>query len=200
MAPIDDFGLVDRKAGGVGRLEARCVVADRAVDVGTAPHVRHTRWWWLSPTRVSKRAGEPGGSMRRNSPATVSARSPSYTAWVDTDPIAARTPAAIVSVSVWSANNLVVHGETLAGDLQSCVAQGLGVSVWRRRHCSSTQSQKLERVKKRMRTPASALVVVPVPVPTNRCSPPSCLVCPPGRDEGELCDDATECSRDRSPP
>src|ERR1035437_2648966 len=29
----------------------------------TSPHVRHTTWWWLSPTRDSKRAEEPAGSV-----------------------------------------------------------------------------------------------------------------------------------------
>ena len=76
-------------------------------------------------------------------------RSPSYTAWVDTDPIAADTGGDRVGVGVRSADDLVVHGEALAGDLQTRVVQGLGVGMWRRRHRPPTQSHKLERVKKR---------------------------------------------------
>jgi hypothetical protein len=42
------------------------------------------------------------------------------------------------------ADDLVVHGKTLAGDMETRVAQGLGVGVWRRRHRPFTQSHKLE--------------------------------------------------------
>ncbi|GMA86040.1 hypothetical protein GCM10025868_12900 [Angustibacter aerolatus] len=35
------------------------------------PQARQTRWWWLSPTRLSNRAADPAGSNRRTSPAAV---------------------------------------------------------------------------------------------------------------------------------
>lgn len=59
-------------------------------------------WWWLSPTRVSKRAGLPAGSSRRTSPARANAASTSYTAWVEIEPSCARAPSAISSTVAWS--------------------------------------------------------------------------------------------------
>ena len=40
----------------------------------TVPQDRQTTWWWLSPTRPSKRAGLPAGSIRRIEPAGGPAR------------------------------------------------------------------------------------------------------------------------------
>lgn len=57
------------------------------------PQRRHTTWWWLSPTRTSC----PAGSIRRRSPAWVSAARLSYTACTDTSGILRPT----ASASAW---------------------------------------------------------------------------------------------------
>src|SRR5699024_5697350 len=37
----------------------------------TAPHRTHITWWWLSPVRVSYRAGDPGVTSLRSRPSSV---------------------------------------------------------------------------------------------------------------------------------
>src|SRR5579875_627887 len=73
----------------------------------TTPHTRHTTWWWLSPTRPSNRGCPPAGSMRRMSPAAVSARRASYTACRETWPTRSRTPEATSSTPRWSPSRTV---------------------------------------------------------------------------------------------
>ena len=92
--------------------------------------------------------------MRRNSPAAVSAAQPVvHRLGGHRTDRRAHAGGDRVGVGVRAADDFVVHGEALAGDLETCVAQGLGVGVWRRRHPSSTQSHKLERVKKAWTAP-----------------------------------------------
>src|ERR1700684_1954100 len=80
----------------------------------TAPHDRHTTWWWLSATRPSNRAGLPAGSRRRTSPAAVSACRASYTAWREIWPMRSRTLEAITSTPRWSPSRTVSSRATRA--------------------------------------------------------------------------------------
>src|SRR5699024_6612599 len=45
----------------------------------TAPHRTHITWWWLSPVRVSYRAGDPGVTSLRSRPSSVRSASTWYT-------------------------------------------------------------------------------------------------------------------------
>jgi hypothetical protein len=76
---------------------------DRTQSTSTATRqLRQMMWWWLSSTRVSKRAGPPAGWICRANPTLTRAASTSYIACVEIEPVRSRAETAMSPTARWS--------------------------------------------------------------------------------------------------